>query len=86
MHRPRRWVSGGETAVQVVYDCMRVMGVTRYDGANHPLDMLMRDVLCIPIYDTGNIGTRHRNGNASTVIAAAPEGTRCRFLLILNRS
>ena len=53
-------IFGGETAVQVVYDCMRVMGVNSYDRANHPLDKLMRDVLCFPIYDTGNMGMQRR--------------------------
>ena len=53
-------IFGGETAVQVVYDCMRVMGVNSYDRTNHPLDKLMRDVLCFPIYDTGNMGMQRR--------------------------
>jgi nitroalkane oxidase len=53
-------IFGGETGVQVVYDCMRVMGVNSYDRKNHPLDKLMRDVLCFPIYDTGNMGMQRR--------------------------
>jgi len=46
--------------VQIVYDCMRVMGVNSYDRNNHPLDKIMRDVLCFPIYDTGNMGMQRR--------------------------
>jgi alkylation response protein AidB-like acyl-CoA dehydrogenase len=50
----------GEVCTQVVYDCMRVMGVNSYDRRSHPLDKYMRDVLCFPIYDAGNMGMQRR--------------------------
>ena len=50
----------GEVCTQVVYDCMRVMGVNSYDRRSHPLDKLMRDVICFPIYDAGNMGMQRR--------------------------
>ena len=39
---------------------MRVMGVNSYDRRSHPLDKYMRDVLCFPIYDAGNMGMQRR--------------------------
>jgi len=53
-------IYAGEVCTQVVYDCMRVMGVNSYDRQSHPLDKLMRDVLCFPIYDAGNMGMQRR--------------------------
>jgi hypothetical protein len=53
-------IYAGEVCTQVVYDCMRVMGVNSYDRKNHPLDKYMRDVLCFPIYDAGNMGMQRR--------------------------
>lgn len=50
----------GEVGTQVVYDCMRVMGVNSYDRRSHPLDKYMRDMLCFPIYDAGNMGMQRR--------------------------
>ena len=50
----------GEVCMQVVWDCMRVMGVNSYDRRSHPLDKLMRDVMCFPIYDAGNMGMQRR--------------------------
>ncbi len=50
----------GEVCTQVVYDCMRIMGVNSYDRRTHPLDKYMRDVLCFPIYDAGNMGMQRR--------------------------
>lgn len=50
----------GEVCTQAVYDCMRVMGVNSYDRRSHPLDKLMRDVICFPIYDAGNMGMQRR--------------------------
>ncbi len=50
----------GEVCTQVVYDCMRVVGVNSYDRRSHPLDKLMRDVICFPIYDAGNMGMQRR--------------------------
>jgi alkylation response protein AidB-like acyl-CoA dehydrogenase len=53
-------IYAGEVCTQVVYDCMRVMGVNSYDRRTHPLDKYMRDVLCFPIYDAGNMGMQRR--------------------------
>jgi alkylation response protein AidB-like acyl-CoA dehydrogenase len=53
-------VYSGEVCTQVVYDCMRVMGVNSYDRKSQPLDKYMRDVLCFPIYDAGNMGMQRR--------------------------
>lgn len=53
-------VYAGETCTQVVYDCMRLVGVNSYDRRTHPLDKMMRDVLCFPIYDAGNMGMQRR--------------------------
>ena len=53
-------VYAGEVCTQVVYDCMRVMGINSYDRGTHPLDKFMRDILCFPIYDAGNMGMQRR--------------------------
>ena len=49
----------GELAVSAVSDAMRVVGVNSY-LKDYPLDKLMRDVLCFPIYDAGNMGMQRR--------------------------
>ena len=53
-------IYSGEVGTQVVYDCMRVMGVNSYDRRSHPLEKYMRDMLCFPIYDAGNMGMQRR--------------------------
>ncbi len=53
-------IYAGEVCTQVVYDCMRVMGVNSYDRRSHPLDKYMRDVICFPIDDAGNMGMQRR--------------------------
>lgn len=53
-------IYAGEVCTQVVYDCMRVMGVNSYDRRSHPLEKYMRDVICFPIYDAGNMGMQRR--------------------------
>ena len=53
-------IFGGEQATQCVYDCMRVMGVNSYDRRSHPIDKYMRDVICFPIYDAGNMRMQRR--------------------------
>jgi hypothetical protein len=50
----------GEVGLQIVYDCMRVMGVNSYDRRSHPLEKYLRDMLCFPIYDAGNMGMQRR--------------------------
>ena len=53
-------IQPGETCTQAVYDCMRVMGINSYDRRSHPLDKYLRDMLCFPIYDAGNMGMQRR--------------------------
>lgn len=53
-------VFAGETCMQVVYDCMRVMGCNAYDRAAHPMDKYMRDIVGFPIFDAGNMGMQRR--------------------------
>lgn len=45
-HVPGAWskIFGGETCVDVVYTCMRIMGVNSYDKG-HPLEKYMREAL-----------------------------------------
>jgi alkylation response protein AidB-like acyl-CoA dehydrogenase len=52
-------VFGGETAVEVVSDAMRLMGINAYLN-DYPLERHMRDALCFPIYDAGNMGMQRR--------------------------
>lgn len=49
----------GELAVQAVSDAMRVMGINSY-LRDYPLERHMRDALCFPIYDAGNMGVQRR--------------------------
>lgn len=48
-----------ETAVQVVYDAMRLVGIDTYTSKT-PISAIMQDVLAFPIYDCGNMGMRRR--------------------------
>jgi alkylation response protein AidB-like acyl-CoA dehydrogenase len=52
-------VFASETAVQVVYDAMRLVGVESY-ATERPFGRLMQDVLALPLYDGGNLGLRRR--------------------------
>jgi nitroalkane oxidase len=52
-------VFGSETAVRVITDLMRVVGIDSYDGAG-PLAGLLQDALALPIFDGGNMGIRRR--------------------------
>jgi alkylation response protein AidB-like acyl-CoA dehydrogenase len=56
-------VYGSETAVRVLTDLMRVVGVESYDLAL-PLGRLLRDALALPLFGGGNIGVRRRQLNA----------------------
>jgi nitroalkane oxidase len=50
-------VYASETAVQVVYDAMRAVGIDSYtDG--QPLAELLQDALAYPLFDGGNVGVR----------------------------
>jgi alkylation response protein AidB-like acyl-CoA dehydrogenase len=52
-------VFGSETAVQVVYDAMRAVGIESYTNAS-PLAALLQDTLAYPLFDGGNVGVRRR--------------------------
>ena len=52
-------VFGSETAVRVLTDLMRVVGIESYDHAL-PLGRLLQDALALPIFDGGNMGIRRR--------------------------
>jgi nitroalkane oxidase len=56
-------VHGSETAVRVLTDLMRVVGVESY---NHtlPLGRLLQDALALPLFGGGNIGVRRRQLHA----------------------
>jgi butyryl-CoA dehydrogenase len=56
-------VYGSETAVRVLTDLMRVVGVESYDHAL-PLGRLLTDALALPLFGGGNIGVRRRQLHA----------------------
>ncbi len=56
-------VFGSETAVRIVTDLMRVVGIDSYD-LECPLGRLLHDALALPIFDGGNVGVRRRQLHA----------------------
>jgi alkylation response protein AidB-like acyl-CoA dehydrogenase len=56
-------VHGSETAVRVLTDLMRVVGVESYDHAL-PLGRLLQDALALPLFGGGNVGVRRRQLHA----------------------
>jgi nitroalkane oxidase len=52
-------IFGSETAVRVITDLMRVVGVDSYD-VDDPLGGLLQDALALPIFAGGNLGVRRR--------------------------
>jgi len=52
-------IYGSETAVRVITDLMRVVGIDSYDH-ELPLGRLLQDALALPIFDGGNMGVRRR--------------------------
>jgi nitroalkane oxidase len=56
-------VFGSETAVRVLTDLMRVIGIESYDHAL-PLGRLLQDALALPLFGGGNIGVRRRRLHA----------------------
>jgi butyryl-CoA dehydrogenase len=50
---------GSETAVRVITDLMRVVGVDSYDVLD-PLPGLLQDALALPLFAGGNLGVRRR--------------------------
>ena len=56
-------VFGSETAVQVIYDLIRVVGIESYSH-ELPLAGLLQDALAYPLFDGGNMGVRRRQLHA----------------------
>jgi nitroalkane oxidase len=56
-------VFGSETAVSVLTDLMRVVGIESYDHAL-PLGRLLQDALALPLFGGGNVGVRRRRLHA----------------------
>src|SRR5882757_6567442 len=56
-------VFGSETAVRVITDLMRVVGIESYSEEN-PLAEILRDALVYPLFDGGNLGVRRRQLHA----------------------
>jgi len=52
-------IFGSETAVRVITDLMRVVGVDSYDDVD-PLNGLLQDALVLPIFAGGNMGVRRK--------------------------
>ena len=52
-------IFGSETAVRVITDLMRVVGVDSYDDLD-PLNGLLQDALVLPLFGGGNMGVRRR--------------------------
>ncbi|WP_426439292.1 acyl-CoA dehydrogenase family protein [Bradyrhizobium genosp. P] len=56
-------IHGSETAVRMLPDLMRVVGIESYDHAL-PLGRLLQDALALPLFGGGNIGVRRRQLHA----------------------
>jgi butyryl-CoA dehydrogenase len=56
-------IYGSETAVRVITDLMRIVGIESYDH-DAPFGRLLRDALALPIFDGGNMGVRRRQLHA----------------------
>jgi alkylation response protein AidB-like acyl-CoA dehydrogenase len=52
-------IYGGELCVDVINMAMRLVGINSYIK-DYPLERHMRDALCFPIYDAGNMGMQRR--------------------------
>ena len=52
-------IGAAETAVRVLTDLMRVVGIESYDHAL-PLGRLLQDALALPLFGGGNVGVRRR--------------------------
>lgn len=53
-------IFGSETAVRVITDLMRVVGIESYDHQMSPLAGMLQDALAFPLFDGGNMGVRRR--------------------------
>ena len=57
-------VFGSETAVRVITNLMRVVGIDSYDAGEAPLARLLQDAMAFPLFDGGNMGVRRRQLHA----------------------
>jgi len=62
-------IFGSETAVSVITDLMRVVGIESYD-ADQPLARILQDAVVLPLFDGGNLGVRRRQ--LHTLLRSAP--------------
>ena len=69
-------IYGSETAVRVITDLMRVVGIESYDHET-PFGRLLRDALALPIFDGGNIGVRRRQLHAMMIQPGYDPLTAC---------
>jgi nitroalkane oxidase len=56
-------IFGSETAIRVITDLMRVVGIESYSHAS-PLGEILQDALAYPVFDGGNMGMRRRQLHA----------------------
>jgi nitroalkane oxidase len=56
-------IYGSETAVRVITELMRIVGIESYDHET-PFGRLLQDALALPIFDGGNMGVRRRQLHA----------------------
>jgi butyryl-CoA dehydrogenase len=56
-------IFGSETAVEVIYDLMRAVGIQSY-AHDLPFGRLLQDALAYPLFDGGNMGVRRRQLHA----------------------
>ena len=52
-------IFGSDTAVSVITDLMKVVGIESYD-LGKPLARILQDALVLPIFDGRNLGVRRR--------------------------
>jgi butyryl-CoA dehydrogenase len=69
-------IYGSETAVRVITELMRVVGIESYDHET-PFGRLLRDALALPIFDGGNMGVRRRQLHALLMQPAYDPLTAC---------
>ncbi|QDY80183.1 acyl-CoA dehydrogenase family protein [Streptomyces qinzhouensis] len=69
-------VFGSETAVRVITDLMRVVGMDSYSHEN-PLAGILQDALVYPLFDGGNLGVRRRQLHAMLADPAYDPAATC---------
>jgi nitroalkane oxidase len=69
-------VYGSETAVRVITELMRVVGIESYDNET-AFGRLLRDALALPIFDGGNMGVRRHQLHAMLMQPSYDPLTAC---------